>query len=175
MAEPEFRPESPAQDERIKNTILATQIRELQLEAPATVPADATLAQAVELLQKRHIGCVLVVGPDGTLAGIFTERDLLNRVAGKRLDWTKSKVIDHMTRDPESLRPDDRVAWALNRMHVGGYRNVPLVDSNKKPVGLVSVKDIVAFVVDLFPSSVLNMPPDPHRLPDSEPGGGGSD
>jgi CBS domain-containing protein len=80
-----------------------------------------------------------------------------------------------MTSDPETLRPDDRIAWALNLMHMGGYRHVPLTDEAGRPVGVVSVKDIVDFIVDLFPAAVLNLPPDPHRKPGSDDVGGGED
>jgi CBS domain-containing protein len=118
---------------------------------------------------------VLVRGKSGALVGIFTERDLLNRVAGKRLDWDAARVADYMTREPETLRPDDRIAWALHHMAVGGYRNVPLTDDRGRPVGLVSMKDIVDFIVDLFPAQVLNLPPDPHRAPDPDASGGGAD
>jgi len=175
MAEPyldheEAPPKTPVQ----LDALLFEPIRALPLEPPVVLPPTATLAEAVETLQQRHVGCVLITGPDKKLQGLFTERDLLNRVAGRRLDWG-SPVTDFMTRSPETLRPEDRIAWALHMMHVGGYRNVPLTDAEGKPVGLVSVKDIVAFIVDLFPAAVLNLPPDPHRAPDSDTSGGGAD
>ena len=78
-----------------------------------------------------------------------------------------------MTADPETLRPEDRIAWALKLMHVGGYRHVPLTDETGRPVGVISVKDIVDFIVDLFPAPVLNLPPDPRRTDYSEGGSGG--
>jgi CBS domain-containing protein len=55
------------------------------------------------------------------------------------------------------------VAWALNKMHLGGFRHVPIVDAGGKPVGVVSVKNIVDFIVELFPAAVLNLPPDPSK------------
>jgi CBS domain-containing protein len=160
---------------RILSAIETETISSLQLGPAVTVAPDATLLEVVECLQDRHIGCVLVQGADGRLSGIFTERDLLNRVAGKRLDWTSARVADYMTREPESLRPEDRIVWALNLMHVGGYRHVPLVDAENRPVGVVSIKDIVQFIVELFPAAVLNLPPDPRRLPGSDDVGGGED
>jgi CBS domain-containing protein len=159
----------------LEQAICNEEIRSLQLGPAITLPADARLQQVVEILQERHIGCVLLVGGDGTLAGIFTERDLLNKVAGRRLDWQKERVADYMTHAPETLRPDDRIAWALNLMHIGGYRHVPLTDEAGRPLGVVSVKDIVDFIVDLFPAAVLNLPPDPHRKPGSDDVGGGED
>jgi predicted transcriptional regulator len=68
-----------------------------------------------------------------------------------------------MTPDPETLELDDPIVWALNRMSVGGYRHVPLVDREDRPVGILSVKDIVHYIVALFPNEVLTLPPDPKR------------
>jgi CBS domain-containing protein len=57
-------------------------------------------------------------------------------------------VEEIMTRMPEYLFADDQVAFALNRMHVGGFRHVPLIDLRGKPTGIVSVRDILAFIYD---------------------------
>lgn len=168
----------PEEDEgrtAIERAICNDEIRSLQLGPAITLPQGATLQQVVATLQERHIGCVLLVGDDGKLAGIFTERDLLTKVAGRRLDWQQERVTNYMTSDPETLRLDDRIAWALNLMNMGGYRHVPLTDEAGRPVGVVSVKDIVDFIVDLFPAAVLNLPPDPHRKPGSDDVGGGED
>ncbi|GAC1603229.1 MAG: hypothetical protein NVS4B10_15700 [Myxococcales bacterium] len=159
----------------IEQAVLHDSIQSLHLGPAICVARQATLQQAIETLQREHIGCVLVVDEGGKLSGIFTERDLLSRVAGRRLDWGRERVGDYMTRDPESLRPDDRIAWALNLMSMGGYRHVPLTDAQGRPAGVVSIKDIVALIVDLFPAAVLNLPPDPHREPGSDDVGGGED
>jgi CBS domain-containing protein len=167
--------ESPPERPVIEQAILHDTIDSLQLGPAISVPQDSSLRETIETMQREHIGCVLVVGAEGRLAGIFTERDLLNRVAGLHLDWERERVGDYMTSDPESLRPDDRIAWALNLMSMGGYRHVPLTDEAGRPVGVVSIKDIVALIVDLFPAPVLNLPPDPRRKPGSADVGGGED
>jgi CBS domain-containing protein len=120
-------------------------------------------------MNERHTGCVLVQ-KDGKLAGIFTERDLLRRVVFR--DGNRSWKVDAvMTRDPETLRPSASVAFALNKMSVDGYRHIPIVDDEGKAVGVLSIKDIVNFVVDFFPESVLNLPSDPDKaFPKTEAG-----
>jgi CBS domain-containing protein len=165
-------PEGSALRPLIERAIAVEDIRALRLGPPITVRSDATLQAAVETLQREHIGCVLVTDESGKLAGIFTERDLLTKVALRSLDWNEERVADYMTADPETLRPEDRIAWALKLMHVGGYRHVPLTDETGRPVGVISVKDIVDFIVDLFPAPVLNLPPDPRRTGYSEGGSG---
>ena len=60
--------------------------------------------------------------------------------------------------NPEYLRPTDSIAYALNMMSIGGYRHVPLVDNARVPVGVISVKDLVGYIVRFFPKSVMNLP-----------------
>ena len=67
-----------------------------------------------------------------------------------------------MTRNPETLEPDNSIAFALNKMSVGGYRHIPIVEGDK-PIGVLSVRDVVDFLVDLFPEDVLNLPPTPNN------------
>ena len=68
-----------------------------------------------------------------------------------------------MTSNPESLRPTDSIAYALNKMSLGDYRHIPLVNSAREPVGIVSVKDIVTYLVRFFPKSIMNLPTMPRQ------------
>jgi len=127
---------------------------------PVTVETPASVLETIELMHERHIGCVLVVR-SGKLKGIFTDRDVVSRVVAAGLDPSKMAVRRVMTPKPECLRPTDSIAFALNLMGLGGYRHIPLVDKAGAPVGVVSVKDIVGYLVGFFPKSVLNLPPRP--------------
>lgn len=167
--------EAPLHRPLIERAIAGETLRALGLPPPITVPQEATLLTVLETLKERHIGCVLVTGGQGRLVGIFTERDLMTRVPLRSPGWADECVQGYMTPEPEALRPDDSIAWALKLMHVGGYRHVPLTDEEGRPVGVVSIKDIVDYIVDLFPAPVLNLPPDPRQKPDSEFMGGGED
>ena len=149
----------------IEQALIHEPISSLPLKQPITLPLDAALSDAVETLQRNNIGCVLVLDASGGLAGIFTERDLLTRVVGKVEGWERQPLAAFMTPGPETLRPEDPIAWALNYMHQGGYRHVPLLDEMGRLAGVVSVKDIVDNVVDVFPAKVLNLPPRPVRVP----------
>jgi CBS domain-containing protein len=146
---------------RIRGAVLETPVSELMAHRPLVVDADATVVSAVNAMNERHTGCVLVQR-DGKLVGIFTERDVLRKVIFREghQGW---KVEAVMTRKPETLRPNASVAFALNKMSVDGYRHIPIVDHDGKAVGVLSVKDIVNFVVDFFPESVHNLPPDPEK------------
>jgi len=65
---------------------------------------------------------------------------------------------DHVL-DPDALSVTDRVAYAVNRMSVAGYRTIPLVDGDGRPVGVVSVSHFIKWMADLFPEAVLNLRP----------------
>ena len=127
---------------------------------PVMIESPAPVLEAVLLMRDRHVGCVLVVRA-GKLKGIFTDRDVVSRVVAAGIDPTKTAVRRVMTATPETLRPTDSIAFALNLMSLGGYRHIPLVDKSGAPVGTVSVKDIVAYLVGFFPKSVINLPPVP--------------
>ena len=137
--------------------------RPLSVIAPGEmvlIESPAPVLEAVQLMSDRHIGCVLVVR-DGKLKGIFTDRDVVSRVVAAGVDPAKTAVRRVMTTTPETLRPTDSIAFALNLMSLGGYRHIPLVDKSGVPVGIVSVKDIVGYLVGFFPKSVINLPPRP--------------
>ncbi len=145
--------------ERIQGALLTAPISELTMRTPVFIDAGASAVEAVEAMNEHHIGCLLVQH-HGRLAGIFTERDVLTRVVFQ--DGNRAMTVSEvMTPKPETLRAHDSLAFALNRMSDGGYRHVPIVDRNGNAVGVLSVKDIVNFLVDLFPEDVLNLPPTP--------------
>jgi CBS domain-containing protein len=154
---------------RMRGAMVATQVSELMAREPLVIDADATVVAAVNAMNEHHTGCVLVQ-KNGKLTGIFTERDALRKVLFRdgNASW---KVEAVMTRNPETLPPTASVAYALNKMSVDGYRHIPITDDHGKAVGVVSIKDIVNFVVEFFPESVLNLPGDTDKLITSSEGG----
>ena len=103
------------------------------------LPATATVREAACAMRTRHVGAVLVVGGD-RLEGIFTERDMVNRVVAEGLDPDGTKLAEVMTKNPDTVRPNDTALVALRRMQDGGYRHLPVVD-NGHLVGIVSRRD----------------------------------
>ena len=135
-------------------------IRALPLRAPLCLDGGRPVSEAIEMMRGNHNGSVLVTD-GGKLVGIFTERDVLNKLALGELNPSEVPLSDLMHRGPETLRPDAPMVYALNVMSLGGFRHVPLVDEEGRPVGIVSVRDIVNYLVDHFPDEVLNLPPRP--------------
>ncbi|RPI10183.1 MAG: CBS domain-containing protein [Zetaproteobacteria bacterium] len=135
-----------------------------------TVPPGTTIGDAARVMKEHRVGCVLVEGA-GKIVGIFTERDILTKLVGTGYDPATTAVDDVMTRNPETLTPEDPIAFALQRMSVGGFRHVPLVDADGRSVGILSVKDIVDYLAEHFPEEILNIPPEPGRQPRTPEGG----
>ncbi|PYM25851.1 MAG: hypothetical protein DMD78_05405 [Candidatus Rokuibacteriota bacterium] len=136
---------------------------------PICLRETATVAEAIERMLARRQAGVLVVDAEGRLIGIFTERDVLMRVAGRGRDARQTRLAEVMTRDPEALGVNDRVAYAVHSMSVAGYRTVPLVDADRKPIGVATVNDVIRWLAGLFPEAVLNLPPGdvlkrPHQM-----------
>lgn len=157
IAPSEFE-DSYEDEQTIRGAILTGPIRGLEPREPTCIRPNTSIRDAIEAMNDARVGCVLVTQGD-RLVGILTERDVLKKVVGKfELD---NLVERFMTKNPETVRMDDGIAYALNKMHVGGYRHIPVVDNEGRPVGVVSVRDFVKFIVSLFPAGVLNVPPEP--------------
>jgi len=151
------------------SNLLDLPIGTLEPASPVSVETGTALSVVIEKLQRHRIGCVLVT-QDNRLEGIITERDLSLKVLGCGVDINSAIVDDFMTIDPECLQLYDPIAFAMNRMNLGGFRHVPLVDKSMRPVGIISVKDIVTLLVDEFPSAVMNLPPEPRIYPAAREG-----
>jgi CBS domain-containing protein len=109
------------------------------------IPSDATVMDAVRYMAIRRIGAVLV-GKDGALEGIFTERDLLMRVVAKGLDPDQTPLHRAMTASPDTVSPNQSASEALELMHRRGYRHLPVVDDAGKVAGIVALRDLNAVV-----------------------------
>ncbi|MCZ7648694.1 MAG: CBS domain-containing protein [Planctomycetota bacterium] len=132
---------------------------------------DTCIQQVVETMREARMGAVLITDPEsGKLIGIFTERDLLNRVAGRGWNWRERKIGEVMTANPETLTPRDLVGYALNMMMTHGYRHIPIVKRKGEPWGMISVRNILHFLCEHFPEDVINLPPSP-QMPSSREGG----
>jgi CBS domain-containing protein len=141
------------------DALLNDTIAALTPAEPICLAATATVHDAVRTMLARRQAGVLIADAEGRLAGIFTERDVLTRVVGRSLDARKTLLGEVMTRNPEALTASDRVAYAIHCMSVAGYRTVPLVDGEGRPIGVITVSDVVRWLASLFPEAVLNLRP----------------
>ena len=107
---------------------------------PIVGRSDMSVRDACCLMAEKRIGALLIVD-DGRLAGIFTERDALNKILAARRDPDATRVADVMVRDLQTIGPEKPLAYALYLMAEGGFRHVPVVDASGTAVGMVSARD----------------------------------
>jgi len=128
------------------------------LNTPPAVclPESASIQTAINIMRERHIGCVLIVNSSGKLTGMFSERDLMERVICSNLDRNEMKLSDYMTKNLVTIDFTVSLAYGLSLMAMGGFRHLPVVDNEGSPLGVVSVKDIVNYITGTFMDDVLN-------------------
>jgi CBS domain-containing protein len=156
-----FVPQQRRQPGPFDAALLREPLNALPVQRAITLSPNASVTDAIRAMQREHRGCVLVTD-DGTarskLIGIFTERDVLFRIVDRGRNPAALPIGEVMTADPETLSVHASVAYVLNKMSVGGFRHVPVVDDEHRPACVISVRDVVTFLVDAFPREVLNLP-----------------
>jgi CBS domain-containing protein len=125
-------------------------VRDRASDALYTVPASATVGDAVDLMAERQIGAVLVMTEDDLVAGIFTERDLLIRVVKPGIDARATPVSLVMTREVRFVTPGTTVEAALALMHLQQHRHLLVIDGPRVH-GLVSMRELVVHIVRRVP------------------------
>ena len=138
----------PAPQDRVERSLLEDPVSVLAPRKAVTLPVAATVGQAMQTMLARDVGAVLVVGDDGRLLGIFSERDLLTKVAGLGGDYAGRPVREFMTANPETVCPSDPLAFVLHKMDGGGYRHLPVLEHGQ-PLGMISVRDMLRHVTRL--------------------------
>ena len=123
---------------------------------PVCVAGDPSVREAFRRMRDQSTGSLLICR-GGVLVGIFTERDAL-RVMAKRgdLDVPLETV---MIRSPATIGAQATIAAAIRTMSSGGYRRLPIVDPEGRPLGVVQVSGIVHYLVQHFPKTIYNQPP----------------
>ena len=131
-------------------------------DQPLAATADDSVGSVMQLLRAQRTGAVLIC-EGSKLVGIFTERDALKLMA--RSADLSTPVRDIMSSSPATIASSATVGEAIRKMSEGGYRHLPIVDRDHKPTGVLAVHGIVHYLVDHFPETVYNLPPDPNSRP----------
>ncbi len=146
-----------------------TRISHLDLSGSISITGDVTVARVLSQMRRERASAVLVIDGDGQLVGTFTERDVLLKIADEP-SRLQDEVRQHMTPTPQTVAPDDTAGHALRFMNAGHYRNVPVLDAEKRPVGNLSQHAVIRFLTDHFPREVYNLSPDPEKIPRTREG-----
>jgi CBS domain-containing protein len=152
--------EGPGGPRVFDSRLLRGPVTMLPARKPLIFSRHHSVTEAMRAMQGEHRGVVIVTedgSPDTPILGIFTERDVLFRIVHGGRNPAVLPLSGVMTPDPECLRDSQTIAEALNLMSVGGFRHVPIVDDRGIPVFVLSVRDVVQFLVESFPKEILNL------------------
>ena len=109
-----------------------------------TIEPTATLAAATKLLADRRIGAVLILGVEGRVAGILSERDIVRVLAERGAAALNERVDQVMTRRVFTCSESDTVAQVMEQMTAGKFRHVPVIEQGKT-AGIISIGDVVKY------------------------------
>ncbi|MCA9969555.1 MAG: CBS domain-containing protein [Anaerolineales bacterium] len=138
--------EAPVDTAPVRDMLTETPISALAPNVPIVVDVNTSLAKAVRQMNQHNIGCLLVTDAQDKLVGVFTERDVLTRVAGQVNDLGGATVEAYMTPNPVTVKGHLPIAHALHLMSVHTFRHLPLVDDEMRPEGIISFRDVVHFL-----------------------------
>lgn len=143
-------------------------VGDLYTPHPVTVAADMAVHDVISLMQRHQIGAVLLESR-GRLAGIFSERDLVNRYLGLDID-PKTPVNTLVSGTDVSVQPTDDLAHAIEVMAQHKLRHLPVCNNFQQIVGILSVRNIIDCLAQHYPTEVINQSPSarPHQFADGE-------
>lgn len=134
---------------KLEKVLMSDPISKISLRPPSFIGGSASVMEAVKQMNASHVGCLLVVSGN-YLDGIVTERDVVLKALGLNKKLETLPVSEIMTANPENLSVDASLAYAVNRMSIGGYRHVPILKDGK-PIGVISIRDVLKYLSKLFP------------------------
>lgn len=138
----------PTPQSELERSLMEDPISCLPPCAPLLVRPETSVPEVMQIMLDHNRGAVLVIDAHGHLLGIFTERDILKKIAGIHEDYSRLRVNMVMTPQPETVALTDTLNFALHKMDVGGYRHLPVVNG-EQPVGIVSVRDMLRHMTRL--------------------------
>ncbi len=133
-------------------------------------PPDISVRTAVEIMQNNKSGYVVIADHTRKVVGMFTETDVLNRVFGKKDIWTKP-VSEVMTKSPIFLKVSDNVGRAIEIMGKNRFYHIPLVDEDSRLVNVISVRTLIRFLAEFYPTEIYNLPPKYDQTMETAEGG----
>ena len=136
----------PSATPDIEHELFSHPLGELVADDYLEVSPEVPVGEVVTRLEQGGLHCAIVV-ERGATVGIFTDRDILNKLADSFAARAHLPVRDFMTPDPETLEHDVPIAFGLNRMMVGGCRHIPILREGRL-AGMVSVRNVLSFLVE---------------------------
>jgi CBS domain-containing protein len=131
----------------VERSLLRDRIGVLVPKTPITVAPATPVGDVLRLMVEHGIGCVVVTDRDRAI-GIFSERDALREINTEGAALAVRPVREFMTPNPQTLVADAKIAFAVQRMDLGGYRHLPIVGDRGELVGIISARDILRHLTE---------------------------
>lgn len=148
--------DKPKAASQLEESLMHLPLTALDMATIHAVTPDTTVEEAVLTLNRQKLDCLEVV-ENGALIGLLSVRDIMNRVGPDYRKKLQTPVRQFMTPKPETLPPDAPITFAINKMDVGGYRHVPVVQEGRI-LGIVSVRDVIRHIVKHSRQSIATHP-----------------
>ncbi len=129
----------------LERSIMEDKLSVLKPTLSVRIASDWPVKEVIQTMVDKRIGAVLIV-EDGKLTGIFSERDIVKKIGLNYIEYADKPISEVMTPNPESLSINHTIAFGLNRMALGDYRHLPLIDEENYPTGIVAVRDIMRYI-----------------------------
>ncbi len=136
----------PKKNDTIQSILLTAPISDLITGEDLLVASpDDSIKKIVKIFQEKQKNCVVVYRKK-KLVGILSNRDILWKVVGKHQDLSKVTVEQVMTHNPEWVKASDPIAFAVNKMAMGGFRHIPVLNEDGTPLSIILIKDVLAYL-----------------------------
>ncbi len=129
----------------LRQCIKENTLADLHPHLSVCISPEMPVQDVIQTMVSKKIGAVLIIEND-KLIGIFSERDIIHRIALQYDEVAKQPIRDFMTPDPVKLSINDSIAFALHHMDVGDYRHIPILDDQDRPTGIVAARDIIRYI-----------------------------
>lgn len=131
------------------------EVRKIMTSDPACCSADTPVRRASQMMVDYDCGEIPVIGADGKLAGVITDRDIACRVVASGMDPQQTKVQEVMTSPVISVTPDTSIDECERLMEENQIRRVPVVNDDGTCCGIVAQADIALHVDEKETAAVV--------------------
>jgi signal-transduction protein with cAMP-binding, CBS, and nucleotidyltransferase domain len=157
-------------DKKIEDLLKDKKIHQIINRKMVHARPDISVKEAIKILQTHKSGYVVLVDENEKIKGIFTETDVAKKILGKKVDL-KSPVSKFMTEKVLTLSPQDSVGEAIDLMAKKQIYHLPLVDDLSQLNGMLSVRTLIRFLAEYYPTEVYNLPPNSAQVSETQEGG----
>jgi Predicted transcriptional regulator, contains C-terminal CBS domains len=130
--------------------------RSLMSYPAITLPINSSLYEVVETMYREKIGSVIIVDGGGKITGIITERDIIYAASRGLFKTEDIKAESLMNRSVVTVNEESSIYEVIDKMRAHNIRHLPVIDGQGKPVGVISLRDLIDFSVSLL--KILMLP-----------------